>query len=545
MFNNRFNSTKKDPLVEAVQIAMQDGEIRRQAEALVNEAFGVYNRNAVVREELAAYDAAIEEAYRCVKEGNKENKEKKRDVEASTGAAYKKMGFDGRGSKGRHPENKRHDDIGLGRKVMKFGEGNDGNLANNYPPYDKVTRGDVIAGATGKDQMGGKKKKMEEEEQIDEIKVSTADSYLSKRTEQARKGLLPGDHNPTSKTELKNMKNAAERTDKDYYKKRGFKKMEEGTAEAETSMNVTRDNKPSTPAQTNAATSGPSAADKAALTSKIKTMKEAVYSAKAARAGKDIGKPGKQFKKIAAKAGKKYGSEERGKKVAGAILARIRAKHMKEAIGTSQYGTATGSSFAAIDKARNAPSAGAPRPTARPDQTSINKLSSSRGLADSGSKYAGGKPHSSSTFSSTAPGAQAKVQSSKTERGWADPGKYENEVKAKTGSMQQIRQGKVQEPSTQLGTPKGGESSTQSFLSKQLGRSSANAQGPEAPQTPQQRWDASRQASNQPSPGVAARTASAEIASGADKARDNSASVKKLMSMNESVQVGANRYRIV
>jgi len=34
----------------------------------------------------------------------------------------------------------------------------DGNLANNYPPYDKVTRGDIIAGATGKDQMGGKKK---------------------------------------------------------------------------------------------------------------------------------------------------------------------------------------------------------------------------------------------------------------------------------------------------------------------------------------------------------------------------------------------------
>jgi hypothetical protein len=33
----------------------------------------------------------------------------------------------------------------------------DGNLANNYPPFDKVTRGDVIAGATGKDQKGGKK----------------------------------------------------------------------------------------------------------------------------------------------------------------------------------------------------------------------------------------------------------------------------------------------------------------------------------------------------------------------------------------------------
>jgi hypothetical protein len=36
---------------------------------------------------------------------------------------------------------------------------NDGNLANNYPPYDKITRGDVIAGRLGKDEMGGKKKK--------------------------------------------------------------------------------------------------------------------------------------------------------------------------------------------------------------------------------------------------------------------------------------------------------------------------------------------------------------------------------------------------
>jgi hypothetical protein len=38
-------------------------------------------------------------------------------------------------------------------------EGNDGNLANNAKPYDKITRGDVIAGRLGKDAMGGKKKK--------------------------------------------------------------------------------------------------------------------------------------------------------------------------------------------------------------------------------------------------------------------------------------------------------------------------------------------------------------------------------------------------
>ena len=50
------------------------------------------------------------------------------------------------------------------------------------------------------------------------------------------------------------------------------------------------------------------------------------YSAKAARKDKDIGKPGKNFSQIAAKAGKRYGSEAAGKRVAGAILAKQRAK---------------------------------------------------------------------------------------------------------------------------------------------------------------------------------------------------------------------------
>jgi hypothetical protein len=48
------------------------------------------------------------------------------------------------------------------------------------------------------------------------------------------------------------------------------------------------------------------------------------YSAKKAHAGKDIGKPGKQFKKIAKGAAKKYGSKEAGEKVAGAVLKKLR-----------------------------------------------------------------------------------------------------------------------------------------------------------------------------------------------------------------------------
>lgn len=50
------------------------------------------------------------------------------------------------------------------------------------------------------------------------------------------------------------------------------------------------------------------------------------YSAKAAAAGHDIGKPGKNFAKIAESAGAKYGSKAAGQRVAGAVLARLRAK---------------------------------------------------------------------------------------------------------------------------------------------------------------------------------------------------------------------------
>jgi hypothetical protein len=51
---------------------------------------------------------------------------------------------------------------------------------------------------------------------------------------------------------------------------------------------------------------------------------EAGYSAKAGRAGKDLGKPGKNFAKIAKSAGAKYGSKAAGERVAGAVLNKLR-----------------------------------------------------------------------------------------------------------------------------------------------------------------------------------------------------------------------------
>jgi len=60
-------------------------------------------------------------------------------------------------------------------------EGNDGNLANNAKPYDKVTRGDVIAGRLGKDAMGGKKKK----------KTESAETYSNLLRKKAQQHSVP------------------------------------------------------------------------------------------------------------------------------------------------------------------------------------------------------------------------------------------------------------------------------------------------------------------------------------------------------------------
>jgi len=65
---------------------------------------------------------------------------------------------------------------------------------------------------------------------------------------------------------------------------------------------------------------------KKAAADKEHQVDEASYSAKSARAGKDIGKPGKAFAQIAKDAAERYGSKEKGEKVAGAVLAKLRAK---------------------------------------------------------------------------------------------------------------------------------------------------------------------------------------------------------------------------
>lgn len=64
-------------------------------------------------------------------------------------------------------------------------------------------------------------------------------------------------------------------------------------------------------------------AEKAKIKEMIGLISEEELEEARFKKGEDIGKPGKGFEKIAKSAAKRYGSEEAGKKVAGAILKKV------------------------------------------------------------------------------------------------------------------------------------------------------------------------------------------------------------------------------
>lgn len=59
---------------------------------------------------------------------------------------------------------------------------------------------------------------------------------------------------------------------------------------------------------------------------KVRDVMSKSKAAKEAHEGKDMGKPGKNFVKIASKAGKEYDSKESGDRVAGSIFQKMRKK---------------------------------------------------------------------------------------------------------------------------------------------------------------------------------------------------------------------------
>jgi len=114
----------------------------------------------------------------------------------------------------------------------------DGNLANNYPPFDKVTRGDVIAGATGKDQKGGKAKKEESvEEGFDDMMKDVKD-----RGEAEKKAKGTGKFNVATTEKGKKYTRKPETFD-DGGKDKDMKKAEKKVGESTKSCNHTAEGK--------------------------------------------------------------------------------------------------------------------------------------------------------------------------------------------------------------------------------------------------------------------------------------------------------------
>ena len=120
------------------------------------------------------------------------------------------------------------------KKVME----NDGNLANNAKPYDKVTHGDVIAGRLGKDEYGGKKKKVKEEtetiefslteeewDQLDELSKTTLGSYVKSASRDSRitRKIAADFENKADRSRSPGMK-AASNELSDKYKSKSFKR---------------------------------------------------------------------------------------------------------------------------------------------------------------------------------------------------------------------------------------------------------------------------------------------------------------------------------
>jgi hypothetical protein len=160
-------------------------------------------------------------------------------------------------------------DESLGLGMYEAKKKNDGNLANNAKPYDKVTRGDVIAGRLGKDEEGGKKKVKEAEQ---------------KTMSRAAKGVMK-----YGKDGMKALAKAG-KEGKDLDKVRDkFDKYDES---AKPSAGLSKD-------------------EKSAVVKK-------------AKAGGDIGKPGKSFDKVA----KAAGGGKKGEKIAAAAM----WKNMKETV---------------------------------------------------------------------------------------------------------------------------------------------------------------------------------------------------------------------
>ena len=369
VFSNKFNSKKVDPLVEAAKAAMELGQKRRDAIAAVNEEFGVYGRNAVVRENLAAYDARIEEVYRGMQSGNLTEGKKLADKDYDKDGKIESPKDEVWGSRFRAAkkagkmEEKKTWEEGITiepRDRVDYSAPDRAAVTQDSKPVVSPTAPQVnTSGPSAADKAGlAAKIGAMKEAKLNEVSKELVKRYQKKseksldkaetlRTVKKRHTGLNLAHSKLTGAKYdtappsgnhKNIKvMAKEETIEEAVSRKHFQQVADLIKghESQEKRNELASHHASIFSKQNPRFDHGRFHKAAGSTAheEPKKMEEAAYSFKAARSGKDIGKPGKNFAKIASKAAKRYGSEEKGKKVAGAILAKIRAKHMKEQQG--------------------------------------------------------------------------------------------------------------------------------------------------------------------------------------------------------------------
>ncbi len=193
---------------------------------------------------------------------------------------------------------KENKDVDESKKSKK----NDGNLANNAKPYDKVTKGDVVAGRLGKDEMGGKNKKV-------------AEAWPGTKEYKAKHGTEKEKHQAKYGKDEELEKEYSDRKKKGGYGNLGPSGAD--TEEEAAKEKPGRGRKKSTKEDIEI-----QEGDKKPSAGMTKGEKSAVV--KKAKAGGDIGKPGKGFKDVEA-AAKKGGAKD-PKAVAAAAMWKSQAK---------------------------------------------------------------------------------------------------------------------------------------------------------------------------------------------------------------------------
>ena len=148
-----FGETDKDELKVGQKKKTRTGELERVSDTTTRHTNTSYKDEG---DEIAANarsgkgKASHAKAQSAAEKKDRAPAQKQSPKSAKTWGMKDSEKFDNRDGAPAKPKKEKEAELDEGKKK------GDGNLANNAKPYDKVTKGDVIAGRLGKDEKGGK-----------------------------------------------------------------------------------------------------------------------------------------------------------------------------------------------------------------------------------------------------------------------------------------------------------------------------------------------------------------------------------------------------